>query len=125
MKRFRSKAYLQWIREQPCIVTGREGPGIQAAHFRFPGCGAGIKPMDLFTYPLHWSVHDSYHNHGHPANEVQMRWVTNTVTRAFNHGILSGELAPEAITIMALHGLWCIEMEQANGTNNRAHVSQE
>jgi hypothetical protein len=108
--RFRSKKYLQWVREQPCVVTGRRGPGVQSAHFRFPGCGAGIKPMDLFTYPLHWEAHDTYHRTGHPANDVQLRWVKQTVTRAFNQGILSGELTCEAETILALHDLWCEEM---------------
>lgn len=58
----KSSRYLDWIRSQPCVVTGIVGEGVQAAHVRSGNdCGMGIKPSDYVTVPLNWYQHQEQH----------------------------------------------------------------
>jgi hypothetical protein len=54
-KTFRSRAYLSWVRKQPCIKCGvhpSHGP-VSAHHVKKFGCGGiAIKPADTRTIPL-------------------------------------------------------------------------
>jgi hypothetical protein len=54
----RDKAYLAYIRAQPCAKCGRPGPS-HAAHMRcLKGGGTGLKPSDYHAIPLC----DEHHN---------------------------------------------------------------
>lgn len=62
-KPLRDRKYLDWVREQPCIVTGREGhPDVMTvdpAHFRWGTDGStSSKPSDFYVMPLIHSEHD-------------------------------------------------------------------
>lgn len=66
--RQRDKAYLSWLHELPCVVTGRMGDGVQAAHIRFASIeygkrytGGAEKPHDRFCLPLWWQEHATQH----------------------------------------------------------------
>jgi len=59
----RDRKFLDWLREQPCLVTGRYGnPDIETvdpAHFRWgTNGGTSMKPSDYFANPLIHSEHD-------------------------------------------------------------------
>lgn len=60
----RSAAYLDFIRSQPCIVSGARA-GIEAHHFAKRGSKAmGAKVSDFSTVPLHRIEHAYWHSHG-------------------------------------------------------------
>lgn len=86
--RWRSAVWLQWIREQtPPLDAFGAGP-VVAAHFRYPGCGAGTKPDDCLTYPLRDSTHKRYHEIGQPPLDEQWRWTWHLWIRATRIGLL-------------------------------------
>jgi hypothetical protein len=68
--RVRDRAYLDWIKQLPCLacaVEGRTTYGVDPAHIRhaFPGwtpIGAGEKPDDRKSAPLCRSHHDEQHS---------------------------------------------------------------
>lgn len=88
--RWRSPLWLQWIREQKPAgrTNGTNGVHIVAAHFRYPGCGAGTKPDDCLAYPLDDETHKGFHNHGQPAFDVQWAWVWRLWQAAAACGLL-------------------------------------
>jgi len=58
----RDRKYLDWLREQPCLVTGQIGNSdietVDPAHFRWgTDGGASMKPSDCFATPLLHSMH--------------------------------------------------------------------
>lgn len=60
-KAIRDRKYLDWIRDQPCIVTGiygDENETVDPAHFRWnAGGGMGYKPPDNMVNPLRHGQH--------------------------------------------------------------------
>lgn len=61
----RSVAYLAFVREQPCIVSGARA-GIEAHHQGPRGSKAmGRKVSDFLAVPLHASEHTYWHTKGH------------------------------------------------------------
>ncbi len=49
----RNRKYLDWLREQPCAVTGYSGPCDPAHTFKSTGGGGiGLKSTDKFALPL-------------------------------------------------------------------------
>lgn len=51
-----SRKYLDFLRQLPCIVTGRAAT--EPAHLRLNGTGGtGIKPEDCFAVPLNYELH--------------------------------------------------------------------
>jgi len=57
------RRYLDWLRLQPCIVTGDVGPEpiCEPAHVRWlTGGGTGLKPSDIYCAPLRWDLHHKY-----------------------------------------------------------------
>lgn len=63
------KRYLQWLHELPCVVSGREGEGVQAAHLRAgnldygkPQSGGQQKPSDMWCLPLWHEEHAKQHS---------------------------------------------------------------
>jgi hypothetical protein len=66
-KPVKNKAYLGWIHDLPCIVTGAEG--VQAAHLSTPnlawghlGRGMSQKASDRWVLPLSPEMHDEQHS---------------------------------------------------------------
>lgn len=54
--RIENRKYLDFLRTQPCLVTGRAET--EPAHLRLLGSGGtGIKPSDSRALPLHWELH--------------------------------------------------------------------
>ncbi|GHB33746.1 hypothetical protein GCM10007094_23240 [Pseudovibrio japonicus] len=65
----KDKKYLKWLHELPCVVTGREGEGVQAAHLRSgnldygkPQSGGQQKPDDYWCLPLWHEEHSKQHD---------------------------------------------------------------
>lgn len=65
--RLTDKAYLKWIRQLPCVITGQYG--VDAAHLRAgslrygkPQAGKGEKPNDQWTLPLSRPEHTKQHS---------------------------------------------------------------
>lgn len=65
----KDKAYLKWLHELPCVISGRVGEGIQAAHVRYgdrayakPQAGKSEKPDDVWCLPLWHELHAEQHS---------------------------------------------------------------
>lgn len=65
----KSKSYLAWVHELPCVVTGRRP--VEAAHVSYAnpafgamGRGKGQKASDRWALPLHPEIHAAQHKHG-------------------------------------------------------------
>lgn len=82
----KSRKYLEWVSEQPCIYCGHDS---QAHHLRINvlGAGMGKKAPDYFTLPVCYTCHADCHN-GKIDKETQMRWCLQTIGRAFECGII-------------------------------------
>lgn len=66
--KIRSKKHREYVSQQPCIVTGIVGEGVQAHHLlRAGGKGLATKACDSFCIPLYHEIHSALHNSG---NEV-------------------------------------------------------
>ena len=62
----RYRKYLDYLRTQPCIITGKRGEEIDPAHLG--SLGRGIKRSDAEVLPLaNW-----LHRHGHTHGEAAM-----------------------------------------------------
>ena len=62
-----SPKHVDFVRTLPCVVTMREGDGVQPHHLlRVPTNerGASMKSGDDWTIPLWWEVHNALHNDG-------------------------------------------------------------
>jgi hypothetical protein len=57
----RDRAYLDWLRDQPCLLTGVRGES-EPAHIGT--AGKGIKSPDNEAIPLHYELHRKAHQHG-------------------------------------------------------------
>lgn len=71
-RRVKDKPYLEWIRQLPCIVTGRLG--VEAAHISYAepsygklGRGMGSKESDRWVVPLCPAEHRNQHSMGERA----------------------------------------------------------
>lgn len=61
----RDRAYLDWLRTQPCIITGMHGNehmAVDPAHIG--SAGRGLKSPDNEALPLAHSLHVLAHNRG-------------------------------------------------------------
>ncbi len=67
-ERITDEKYLQFIRTQPCCVTGMT-EGIQPHHFLTGGMGT--KGSDFATVPLHHELHRHLHDHGQDGFQEQ------------------------------------------------------
>jgi hypothetical protein len=70
--RQKSKPYLEWLHELPCVVTGRSP--VEACHVRYgdfhygkPHSGAAEKPDDIFCLPLTSEMHRDQHKYNEQA----------------------------------------------------------
>ncbi|BDH46418.1 hypothetical protein TUM12370_24620 [Salmonella enterica subsp. enterica serovar Choleraesuis] len=89
-RRWDSAKYLQWVKTQPCVVTGK--PADDAHHLIGHGQGGmGTKAHDLFTFPLSRGEHTALHNdpvEWERQNGTQLEWVLRTQDRALALGVL-------------------------------------
>jgi hypothetical protein len=110
--RWRSDAYLRWVRTLRCSCGNSMCPvcnishGIsggfssfstrtEAAHFRYgASVGMSMKPDDFMVYPLCSFVHRQFHTSGHPSASWQMERVVQTMRLAFQRGILALDSSP-------------------------------
>ncbi|WP_068318988.1 hypothetical protein [Polycladidibacter hongkongensis] len=65
----KDRSYLSWLHTLPCVVSGREGDGVQAAHLRAgnlayakPQSGGQQKPDDYWCLPLFHTEHTKQHS---------------------------------------------------------------
>lgn len=65
----KDKAYLKWLHELPCVISGRQGEGVQSAHVRYgdrayakPQAGKAEKPDDIWCLPLWHELHAEQHS---------------------------------------------------------------
>tara|TARA_R100001163_G_scaffold11784_1_gene10826 strand:- start:27794 stop:28186 length:393 start_codon:yes stop_codon:yes gene_type:complete len=84
-KVIRAAKHLQFIRSQPCIITGQKA---QACHIRIlTDGGTGIKPSDFFCIGLHQDLHRQQHILGEQS--FYKKWEINPFTIAKDLVIMS------------------------------------
>ena len=66
--RYKDPKYLEWVREQDCVVCGEKTQTEEAAHIRMedadvgkPMTGMGTKPDDFYVLPLCNLHHQQQH----------------------------------------------------------------
>lgn len=105
------EAYLEFVRQRPCLVTGAHG--VEAAHIRFAELrygkrhtGLGEKPDDRWVVPLAPRMHREQHS----MNELRW-WQSKRINPCFvaallfSHFVLVDEDAADAVCIAARNGL--------------------
>lgn len=81
----RSKAYLAWVREQPCILC--QDPNSEPHHIIATGDGVmGGKACDLLTMPVCRRHHNEIHEKPEYW-ELQWKYVAKTLQLAIKSGI--------------------------------------
>jgi|SRR5271156_3521078 len=61
----RDRAYLDWLKTQPCIITGYVGTGMDVVDPSHIGtAGKGLKSDDSEALPLSHRLHMEGHQHG-------------------------------------------------------------
>lgn len=91
MKRWESAAYLAFVRQLPCVVTGQT-EGIEAHHIVGHGLSVmGSKAHDHLTFPLCHDAHMELHNKGwqqwEQAHGSQLEHVVMTLNKAAGLGV--------------------------------------
>jgi len=85
IQRFSSIKYLNWVKQQPCVVcgdVGRSDDQIVPHHVKGIGnfSGAGLKAGDHVAMPMHAICHAEWHTH--PDYMAQWAWLARTASRA-------------------------------------------
>lgn len=108
----KSKAYLAWIHELPCVVTGRHG--VEAAHLSFAateyahyGRAKGRKAPDRWALPLCSQEHHKQHDMGDERAYWQHTGINPHILALVIYGLWSemGEDATEAATAVIMQGV--------------------
>jgi hypothetical protein len=90
VKPLRSQKYLDWVKTQPSVISGR--PADDAHHIKGHGYGGTTKPSDYFTFPLTRDEHTHFHNIGWQSWEAkygsQWKYIAETLERAIREGVL-------------------------------------
>ena len=82
----RSKAYLKWVKEQPCILC--QAPADDPHHIIATGDGGmGTKACDLLTMPVCRPCHNKIHDTPEYW-ELQWKYVTLTLQKAIKNKII-------------------------------------
>lgn len=87
----RSKKYLDWVKSQPSVISGR--PADDPHHLIGHGQGGmGTKVTDYWTFPLTRDEHTQLHNMGWKAWEEihgsQWKFVAQTLEQAIREGVI-------------------------------------
>lgn len=81
-----SPAYLRWLRQQPCIVSG--GLNVVAHHVRLEraadgglrgGLKAGVRVSDFQCVPLRYDLHDNHPGSLHVLNNEKEWWLARSI----------------------------------------------
>ena len=84
---WRSRAYLDWVKQQPCCVCNK--PGEDPHHINMQGKGMGSKQPDWATIPLCRSCHDELHQHRWDERNVsQVELSFWTLGKAISEGVI-------------------------------------
>ena len=83
----RDRAYLDWLHNEPCIITGLRSEEVEPAHIGT--LGKGIKRSDDEVLPLEHRFHSSGHNHGEISmfREKLPDYVLRDALRAYARGM--------------------------------------
>lgn len=91
----RDRAYLDWVRGQPCVVTGMYG--VEAHHVIGHGRCGTVKTSDYLAIPLTREMHRRLHDKGWRAWEAehgsQLEHAARTLERAVAEGFFSRRAA--------------------------------
>lgn len=102
----KSDEYLNWIREQPCVVTGMMGETIVAHHVRVgTGGGMGLKPSDYFCVPLDSHQHMLLHQIGERTYWSQRCVSVFNVILELNLEFIKDRGTPSATALSHLHDM--------------------
>ena len=84
---YRSRKYLDWIKEQPCAVTGLPADDPHHIIGVMEG-GTGTKACDLLCFPVTREEHDKFHRLDlHPElKDEQWKHVSKTLQKAIKEG---------------------------------------
>lgn len=84
-KRWKNKKYLEWVRQQPCVICGRQA---EPHHVKGVGglSGAGLKAPDWATMPLCHDHHMEMHRDS-TLWDSQWEHVARTLGRAVDEGV--------------------------------------
>ena len=87
VKTWKSRRYLAWVRERPCVHCRKVGQSEPHHIIGLTGGHMGGKTGDEFAVPLCRHCHDEIHQ-GHIDTEAQVTWLARTLEAAFHHGAL-------------------------------------
>lgn len=82
----RDRAYLDWLRTQPCIFTGRRGSELEAVDPAHIGqAGMGMKAGDDLALPITHGIHAKMHAEGEIATfrELAPDWLVRECLRMY------------------------------------------
>jgi len=109
-EKFKSKKYLDWVRVQPCMITGY--PLCDPHHLKGHGFSGGTKATDLAIIPLYHLTHDNLHNIGYKQweanNKCQLELLIEFIGSNFDEisGIVGSYILSDFFDeIKELHGL--------------------
>ncbi len=87
-ERWRSKKYLDWVRDQDCIRC-QAPPRSEAHHIKGVGgySGTGLKAPDSLCMPLCVRCHGVVHRDSDTWDK-QWQWISRTLERAIREGVL-------------------------------------
>lgn len=86
-KRWRNRNYLDWVKEQPCVLCG--APADDPHHLKGIGhmSGAGLTAPDWAVIPVCRGCHNRFHDE--PALwGTQWEYIARTLGRAIEDGVL-------------------------------------
>lgn len=87
-KAFRSRRYLDWVKQQPCVMCG--APSDDPHHIISVGgmSGMGMTAPDSMAMPVCRPHHDEIHRTPE-LWEKQWEWVSRTLDKALRDGVLT------------------------------------
>ncbi len=87
IKPYRSKQYLEWVRDRPCSHCRAPGPSEAHHLIGVTGGTMGGKASDVLACPLCSTCHRDLHD-GRIELDAQTVWLARTLEAAFHHGAL-------------------------------------
>lgn len=86
-KAFRSRQYLKWVKQQPCVMCG--APADDPHHLKGVGhmSGGGMTAPDSMVMPVCRRHHDEIHRTPELWDR-QWEWVARTLDAALREGVL-------------------------------------
>lgn len=87
LKAFRSRQYLKWVKQQPCVMCG--APADDPHHLKGVGhmSGGGMTAPDSMVMPVCRRHHDEIHRTPELWDR-QWEWVARTLDAALREGVL-------------------------------------